>query len=197
MRRSIAGALLLLTLGLLSASPALAHGHREVGDYEITIGFMDEPVFTGQKSGLEFGVVVHATEEPVMGLEETLDAEVIFAGQTRALPLEAAFGQEGWYNSVFFPTAAGSYTFRIFGTINGMQIDESFTSTEDNFSEVQETTTGQFPTTLPPASDVAADAERGSSAADMMPIALGLGVVGIVLGLIALGLALAGRRRTA
>lgn len=195
-RRPIVGGLLLLTLGLLSAAPILAHGHRHVNGYEFTVGFMNEPVFTGQKSGLEFGVTDEA-DQPVMGLEETLQAEVIYAGQTRALPLEPAFGQDGWYESVFFPTAAGSYTFRIYGTLNGQQIDESFTSIEDDFSEVQEQTAGQFPTILPPAGDVAADAERGSSAADMMPIALALGVVGIVLGMIALGLALAGRRRTA
>jgi hypothetical protein len=195
-RRPIVGALLLLALGLLSVSPVLAHGHREVGEYGFTVGFMDEPVYTGQKSGLEFGVVVHDTDEPVMGLEETLQAEVIYQGQTRALPLEPQFGADGWYQSVFFPTAAGRYTFRIYGTINGMQVDESFTSVEDDFSEVAETSTGQFPTVLPAANDVAADAERGASAADQMPIALGLGILGAVLGVIALAVALLGRRRT-
>ncbi len=108
----LAAALLALTAGI-----ALAHEEREVGDYTFEVGFIDEPVFTGQKSGLEF--FVSRGEEPVEGLEETLQAEVTFGSQTRDLEVSPRFGEAGAYESVFFPTAAGPYTFRIYGEVEG------------------------------------------------------------------------------
>jgi hypothetical protein len=98
---------------------------------------------------------------------------------------------------VFFPTAAGPYTFRIYGAINGEQIDERFTSGPETFGEVQEAAAGQFPERLPSAFEVADQAERGAAAADQVLIAMGLGIIGVLLGLAALVVALVARRRTA
>ncbi len=80
---------------VVGAGVALAHEHREVGEYSITVGFMDEPVFTGQKSGLEFEVAIHETEEPVEGLEETLSAEVTFGADTRELEISPVLRRPG------------------------------------------------------------------------------------------------------
>jgi hypothetical protein len=193
-RALVASALLLLSL-TLSAGSAAAHEHRHVGDFDMAVGFIGEPVFTGQKSGLEFSV--SRGEEPVTGLADTLQAEAMYGDQRRDLEISPRFGQDGWYQSVFFPTAAGAYTFRIFGTIEGQQVDESFTSGDDTFSEVEEATGGQFPVVLPVAAELAADAERGAAAADQIGIALGLGAAGLIVGLIAVGLALATPRRPA
>lgn len=176
----------------VSVGVALAHEEREVGEYSIEVGFIDEPVYTGQKSGLEVGV--SQAEQPVEGLEATLQATVTFGEETRDLPLEPRFGEPGWYESVFFPTAAGPYTFRIFGDIDGTAIDESFTSSPDGFSEVQDVTGGQFPVTLPAAGDTARDAQDGAAAAGTATLALIVGGAGFVAGLVALGLTLARRR---
>ncbi|HEX2221498.1 MAG TPA: hypothetical protein VHK06_03145, partial [Candidatus Limnocylindria bacterium] len=171
----------------LSAVPVAAHEVRQVSGYEFVVGFMDEPVFTNQKSGLEFQVT--ANGEPVEGLEETLEAEVSFAEQTRGLPLSPRFGQQGWYESVFFPTAAGPYTFRIHGEIAGEAVDESFTSGPETFSEVQDAASGQFPVAFPPTADVVRDAQVGAQAATTATIALAVGGVGLIAALVALGLA--------
>jgi hypothetical protein len=186
---AVAGALLALL-----ALPALAFAHevREVGDYQFTVGFMDEPVFTDQKSGLEFQVT--RNDEPVEGLEESLQAEVIYQGQSRDLPLEPRFGEPGWYQSVFFPTAAGPYTFHITGEIDGQAIDESFTSGPDTFGEVQDATSGQFPVAFPPTGDVVRDAQAGAAASTTATIALVVGGAGLLAGLVALGLSLSRRR---
>lgn len=189
-RAVIAGTVLAVSVSAV----ALAHEHREVGEYSITVGFMDEPVFTGQKSGLEFGVAHHESEEPVEGLEETLQAEVTFQGQTRDLPVSARFGEPGWYQSVFFPTAAGAYTFRIFGTIEGIDIDEEFTSGPETFSEVSEVAGGQFPVAFPATGDIVRDAEAGAAASTTATIALALGGAGLLAGLVALGVTMARRR---
>jgi hypothetical protein len=148
------GCVMLVALPLASS----AHETRSIGDgkYEIVVGFIDEPVFAGDKSGLEFFVSdlsratpVAGEEEPegapVDGLVETLEAEVIFEDQTMELPLEARWNTPGAYESVFFPMEAGDYTFRIYGKIGGTDIDESFTSSPQGFRPVEDPSPVQFP----------------------------------------------------
>lgn len=136
---------------------AEAHETRTIADgrYQIVVGFMDEPVFAGDKSGLEFWVrdISEATPsageeaegEPVEGLAETLKAEVIFEDQTMELPLTAMWNEPGGYGSVFFPMEPGDYTFRIYGTIGDTKIDESFTSSPEGFDSVKDPAPLQFP----------------------------------------------------
>lgn len=191
-RARIAAPLAALAVALISPAPVAAHEVREVSGYQIVIGFIDEPVFTNQKSGLEFQVM--RGDAPVEGLEATLNAEVAFDAETRDLPLSPRFGEPGWYESVFFPTAAGPYTFRLSGEIEGQPIDESFTSSSDGFDQVEEAASGQFPIVFPPLGDVARDAQTGAGAATTAGIALVLGGAGLVAGLVALGVAVSRRR---
>jgi hypothetical protein len=145
----------------LLAAPAMVEAHetRTIADgsYQIVVGFMNEPVFAGDKSGLEFWVTeapaatpAAADEEaegaPVEGLEETLQAEVIYEDQTMELPLTAMWDEPGGYYSVFFPTASeGDYTFRVYGTIDDTEIDETFTSGPETFGPVEDSAPLQFP----------------------------------------------------
>src|SRR5918997_2110482 len=135
-----------LGFGLLVApSTVEAHESRTIADgrYQIVVGFMNEPVFAGDKSGLEFWVTEisaatpaangEAEGAPVEGLDETLQAEVIFGDQAMELPLTAMFDEPGGYGSVFFPMAPGDYTFRIFGMVGNVEIDETFTSGPETF----------------------------------------------------------------
>lgn len=188
-RATVLGALLTTVVG---TGVVLAHESREVGEFTFVVGFAEEPVYSGQKSGLELRV--SRGGEPVEGLEESLEAEVTFGTDTRELPISAQFGEPGAYRSVFFPTAAGPYTFRIFGEIDGRPIDESFTSGPDTFSEVQDVAGGQFPVVFPATGDIVRDAEAGAGAATTATVALVLGAAGLLIGLVALGLTLARRR---
>ncbi len=182
-----------LVAAIAIAAPALAHEERTVGVYSMEVGLIDEPVYTGQKSGLEFSVFQDAT--PVEGLADTLKAQVTFEGTTRDLPISARSEEPGWYESVFFPTAAGPYTFRIYGTIKDTAIDETFTSSPDGFGEVQNQAAGQFPIRYPAAGDVARDAQQGAGAAGTATIGLVVGGAGLLIALVALGLAFAAQRR--
>jgi hypothetical protein len=184
---------LVIALAALTAGTTMAHESREVGEHTFVVGMAEEPVFTGQKSGLEFRVS-HDGDEPVEGLEETLEAEVTFGSETRALEISPVFGEPGAYRSVFFPTAAGPYTFRIFGELDGEPFDETFTAGPETFGEVQDISGGQFPVQFPATSDVVRDAEAGAAAATKATIALVLGAAGLLAGLVALGLTLASRR---
>jgi hypothetical protein len=152
----VSGGVLAVLLVLLSISGS-AHERRAIADgrYQVVIGFIEEPAFAGEKNGLVLRVseIAQATptarEEaegaPVEGLEATLQAEVIFADQSMELPLSAAFGEPGAYESVFFPMEPGDYTFRIFGTIGDAEIDESFTSSPEGFDSVQSREPFEFP----------------------------------------------------
>jgi hypothetical protein len=188
-RAAALGAVLTMVVG---TGVVFAHEVREVGDLTFVVGFLEEPVFSGQKSGLDLRV--SRGETPVEGLEETLRAEVTYEGQTRDLEISPAFGEPGAYRSVFFPTAAGPYTFHIFGQAGGVAIDEEFSSGPDTFSEVQDVTGGQFPVQFPPTGDIVRDAEAGAAAGTTATVALVLGGAGLVAGLVALGLTLARRR---
>lgn len=188
-RAAVLGVALTFTAGI---GTALAHESREIGEITMIVGFLDEPVYVGQKSGLDLRVT-HAGE-PVEGLEETLEAEVTFGDAMRVLEISPRFREPGAYRSVFFPTAAGPYTFHIRGEIEGQAIDESFTAGPDTFGEVLDTAGGQFPVVLPATADIARDAGAGARAATTATIALVVGGAGLLTGLAALGLALARRR---
>jgi hypothetical protein len=143
---------------------ATAHEHRDIADgqYAVTIGFIDEPAFVGEKNGLYLhiekepapgeaasppaGTEAEESEgTPVEGLAATLQTEVIFGDQRMALPLTPAFGEPGVYESVFFPMAEGDYTFHIVGQIEGVAVDESFTSSPEGFASVQSREPLEFP----------------------------------------------------
>lgn len=143
----------------LTGSRASAHEVRVVGDgqYELVVGFLDEPAFVGEKNGLDLRVSKlpvpgEATPEaggatpvaggevettPVEGLESTLQAEVIYGDQRLALTLDTVYNEPGAYASHFFPMAEGDYSFHITGTIEGLAIDETFTSGPETFSPIQ------------------------------------------------------------
>ncbi len=181
-------ALMAVLVGTVSA-----HEARTVAGYDMEVGLINEPVFVGDKSGLEF--FVHKGDTGVEGLEKTLTAQVIYQGQTRALEISAREDDPGAYESAFIPTAAGPYTFHIKGTIEATAIDEQFTSSPTGFNEVQEQAAGQFPVQFPAQATIVADAQAGANAGNQVTIALVLGAVGVLLGLLGTGLALAARRR--
>jgi hypothetical protein len=192
--RAALAALGALALVLGIAVPAFAHEERDVHGYAFEVGLIDEPVYVGQKSGLEF--FVNRDDQPVTGLEKTLKATVSQGGVQRELPISARFGTDGAYQSVFIPTAAGRYTFHITGALpDGSSIDETFTSSPTGFGEVQEQASGQFPVQFPTQAQLVANAQKGADAAGQVTIALALGGLGVLLGLAALGVSLAGRSR--
>ena len=193
--RRVAALFLALGLTAISVGAALAHEERTIAGYDVEVGFMNEPVYVGQKSGLEF--FVSKDGKDIEGLETTVKAQVIKDGETRDLPINARWDTPGAYESVFFPTVAGPYTFHLTGTIEGSPIDESFTSSPDGFGEVDELSTAQFPVQFPSQAQVVADTQAAKDASSQVTLALALGGAGLLVGIIALGLAVAGRRKPA
>lgn len=197
-RAAIAASLLFAFAAVLSnASPVSAHERRQVGDIWMVVGFLSEPAFLNGQNGLDLTVYklkpgvdpakqTSADRDPITGLEKTLQAEVIKDGQTMPLTLTARFNVPGAYNGVFFPTAAGPYTFHITGDVNGQKVDEKFTS-GNGFNSVEDVNALQFPVKIGTTQDLKAAVD---DAGDDSPVPLILAIVAVVLG--AGGLALGG-----
>jgi hypothetical protein len=88
----------LLTMGsavfllLLPSGHAVAHEHRRVGAYELTVGWVDEPVYVGFKNGVVL-LLKHAGK-PVTDLGDGLKVEIILGTQKLGpLLLDPAFGK--------------------------------------------------------------------------------------------------------
>ena len=192
-RRAVGALAVAGLLVALLAAPVLAHEARSVGGFDLEVGLVGEPVFVGQESGLE--LLVSRDGAPVEGLDQTLKAEVVHGSSKLELLLEPIGEGEPGYRAAFIPTAAGKYTFHITGTIDGTSVDETFTSSPTGFEEVREAASGEFPVTMPTIAELADQAKKGADAAALVPVALALGAAGLIVGLVGIGVALAGRHR--
>jgi hypothetical protein len=139
-------ALVLAMSSFLVPLGASAHDHRTVAtDYEFVVGFLNEPAIQGELNGVSLAVT--KADAPITGLDATLKVEVSIGDQKKTFDLEPVFQKDGSYQAVFIPTQAGDYTFRFTGTIEGVTIDESFTSSPDGFDSIAPRSDYEFPAT--------------------------------------------------
>lgn len=128
-----------------------AHEHRTVAtDYDFVVGFVSEPAIQGELNGALLEVT--KADKPVTGLDQTLKVEVSVGGQKKEFALTPVWKQDGSYEAVFIPTQPGDYTFRFFGTIEGKEVNETFTSSPDGFDSVAPRSDYEFPAVGTPAS---------------------------------------------
>jgi hypothetical protein len=148
-RRSVGiAAAILAGVLALPAPAALAHEGRSQGELEMEAGFGTEPAYAGQPNSVQL-ILVH-DGEPVVDLGDTLDVEVSFGDQTQQFTLEpnfavGEFGDPGDYRAWFIPTRAGRYTFHFRGTIQGEEVDQTFTSGPRTFGDVDDPKQIEFP----------------------------------------------------
>jgi hypothetical protein len=202
-----------LTASIALAPPALAHEQRQVGAYQLTVGWAHEPTYTGVENAVQL-FVKDAKGNPIddLGTPPSLEVRVVFGSQTSdPLDLEPSFdpdtglGTHGEFDAAIVPTAPGNYTFHLTGAIEGQKVDERFTSSDTTFDPVKEPTEVEFPTKPPSAGQLATSIQRldprierslsrARSASTLGIVAL---VVGIVLGGAGLVTSLTARRRPA
>ena len=143
---------------------------------------------------------------PVEGLEQTLQVEVthVPTKASRVMDLRAVFEKPGNYAADLIPTAQGVYEIRVFGTIEGNEVDETFISQGGGggFSDVLPASDLHFPEPLTGnrelegavrgALDTAQQAQDAALSAQEAAIANGnsatntLAVLGTVLGAVGL-----------
>ena len=108
-------------------------------DYLFVVGSAGEPVFIDDKSGVEMFVYKPDPADPmnssangtmpIEGLEKNLKVEVTAGNKSKIFDLEPAFRDPGHYEAPFFPTIETTYSYRIFGDINGTSFDTTWTCT--------------------------------------------------------------------
>ena len=215
----------------LTVGTVLAHEGRQVGDYNINIGWTVEPAYEGFMNGVEVRVTRvaegggephgestsmsmdgagggmamaghHGGAEVVEGLENTLQVEVtyVLTGASRVVNLSADVNEPGRYTADLLPTTTGVYEFRVFGAIEGLQVDETFASRGGGggFDDIRPLAALQFPEELPGVREMESavrgaisTAEEARDAAKEGPgllpiIALAFGATGMVLGAVGL-----------
>lgn len=194
-------------VGLLlsGATPALAHEHRTAGTIQMTVGWGDEPTYTGIKNSVQL-ILADKAGKPITDLTDTLKVEVRFGSQTSGpLDIEPAFGRTygrpGDYRAQILPTRPGTYSFHFTGTVGKQKIDETFTSSDKTFDSVQDATAIEFPAKDPSAADLSGRLERigprVDAAGGVAARANTMGTIGVVAGVlgIVIGLGAARRRR--
>jgi hypothetical protein len=205
--RSMLAVTFAVTLLLLGAAPAFAHEGRKLGDLEMEVGWGTEPAYSGVVNSVQI-ILVH-DGKPVVDLGDTLDVEVTFGDQTQKFPLEpffeqGEFGTPGDYRAWLIPTAPGQYSFQFTGTVDGEDIDETFTSGPTTFDDVDNPQSVEFPVQQPSTGELAERIDRVEprlanaigdvqaqvkSTADDASSAKTIGLIGVVVG--ALGLIVA------
>ena len=149
----------------------------------------------------------HGEAIPVEGLEESLQVEVthVPTGGSRVVSLYPTRNDPGHYTATLLPTAPGVYQFRVFGTIEGTPIDESFRSRGGGggFDDINSSADLHFPDTLPEIRELesairgalntaeqaqdlalaaASEDDGGSTSGVLVIVALVLGALGLATG---------------
>ena len=183
----------------LAATPALAHEERDFNGFHAEVGFGDEPPYIGEKNSVQL-ILSTKGGKPVTDLGDSLQVEVSTGGNPpMKLALEPNFevggdGTPGDYRAWFIPTAPGKYTFHFTGTIHGVRVDQSFTSSPTGFDEVKDPTGVEYPAKDPTSGQLADRLDRetarlssaAASAHDAADTARTLAIVGIVVGAVSL-----------
>ena len=198
MRRVVAVFAAALVLANLVPAPALAHEGREVGEYNMVVGFWVEPALIDEPNGVYLLVTkaAHHDEEMedeedghshdtgpepalVEGLGDTLTVQVSYGSERREFSLRPLFGEPGAYVAQFIPTAAGTYVFRFRGTIEGTLIDEEFESGPGRFNDVEARDRLAFPEPRLSPAELQVRLDEAGQSANQAAI---FGLIGIALG---------------
>ena len=193
MNRSVRILALAITLGLiigvpLAVRPVAAHEHRSVGYYNLTVGWRDEPPTVGFVNGLDLGIQYtfpnNGTKIWVTGASMNATLTTGRFTSTRH-SVEPQFGRPGWYTFNVIPTRPGVYTVKLNGTLDSTRVNVSV-----DLDPVAPASDLAFPIADPTPSDLqgrldAANAVIAGLQAQMLA-SLGVAIVGVVLGAIAI-----------
>ena len=127
---------LLLLLLIIPGFFVTAYGHTvdSVGEYRVEIGWMNEPVVSGETNAIEFYVSPlqpkseledQVFENGISGLKKTIKIQLIYKDESITLPLSPDHNIPGKYYAFVNPTVSGFYQANILGTIKDTPISLS------------------------------------------------------------------------
>jgi hypothetical protein len=127
---------LILFLLIIPSLAGIAYGHTvdSVGEYRVEIGWMNEPVVSGETNAIEFYVSPlepgleledQVFQNGVLDLKKTVKIKLIYKDQSITLPLSPDHNIPGKYHAFVNPTVSGFYQANILGTIEDTTISLS------------------------------------------------------------------------
>ena len=137
---------------LLAAPPVSAHATRIVGEYELTVGWREEPAIVGILNGLDLGIEDHLSNGTtiwVVGVESNLTATLSTGPATKMYSLFPQDGRPGWYTFDVIPTVAGAYSVKLVGMLNTTAVNVTVP-----LDTVAQASDYQFPVTDPSSTDL-------------------------------------------
>jgi hypothetical protein len=150
----------LTALTWVGTQPAAAHESREVDRFTFVVGFLTEPAYTHIPNAVSLSITETESEEPFEDLGDTLNVDVTFGDETFTTTLRPQFGSPGSYRADFVPSRPGQWTFRFYGSVDDVEVDETFISGPDTFNDVQDISEESFPAQDPSTGELAERLER-------------------------------------
>jgi hypothetical protein len=195
-----------LGVAIVVMRPATASTHERqvVGRYRLTIGWGEEPAFTGSRNFVSVAVSDTAGM-PVADLSGSLAVEIAFGDQRLTLPLRPAWQRPAEFRAWLVPTRSGTYSFHITGTVKDQKIDATSTCSEKTFDCPADVSEIQFPVRDPSAGQLAERVSRAlprteraiEAAAGARRLAIAALVAAVLALVAAIGLGIRGGRRVA
>jgi hypothetical protein len=168
---------------LFVVGTALAHERIVAGDYAFVLGWLEDPPVVGLKNAALVEVTTAKDDQPVVGAEGTLTAQIVYGGKSKELLLRPLEGSPGTYVGDFIPTRRGTYTLKLGGTINGQAVDVS--------QEIEEVVTADSLTFPEPQVDLQKSIDGLQSELSttrlLAIVGAALGTIGLVLAGVAIG----------
>ncbi len=118
------GALVAVIATLFSVQTALAHTSVHVGNYDIEIGWVDEPPIVGQRNAIVVNVS-NTTNANVQVDVSKLTVDITYGGQTKLLTLQPlSEDTTNRYIAPILPTIPGQYTVQLRGQLDTTDISQ-------------------------------------------------------------------------
>ena len=186
-------ALSMMALLHVLSDPVLGHERLVVGRFRLTIGWGEEPPFTGSKNFVAVAVS-DAAGAPVTDSGGSLAVEVSFGDQRLVFSLQPAAERKGEFRAWLVPTRAGTYTFHITGKLRNQMIDTKATCSDSTFECVTDIAEIEFPTKDPSAGQLAErisrEVPRAERAIEKATTAQNVALTGIGVAVLALAAAI-------
>lgn len=201
----------LILLLIIPGFFGIAFGHTvdSVGDYRLEIGWMNEPVVSGETNGIELyvsplepGLSLEEQEfkNGVSGLEKYLKMQLVLKDEKITLPLSPDHNIPGKYYAFVNPTVSGYYQANILGNIGDTTVSLSMHPPKVDerayieFPESSDLTLNQLidghTAVVGEVNDLkesVAKIENSNSENSVGYLGIGLGIAGIVIASISLG----------
>jgi hypothetical protein len=203
--KAVFSVVLLAAIVVSGFSSASAHKTVTVGEYDIEVGWREEPPLVSQQNAIVFAITIDEGDGVTSGVVNSfrdLQATAKSGSVTKTLDV-LSDTKAGHYYAKIIPTKVGSLVIELKGTINGVEVDE-----EVAIEDVENINTLAFPPAdvsgLPDLAQLknamsslqrdVADLKSGggqtttvpSGTYDLTLFAMGLGAAGVILAVIAM-----------